>query len=41
MNDRIEVTVDECKYPQEDLKCDFSNAAEDYSNNYQRFLQLE
>ena len=28
------------KYQQEDFKCDFSGADEDYSNAYQRFLQL-
>ena len=27
-------------YPQEDSRCDFSDANEDYSNAYQRFLQL-
>ena len=31
--DRIEVRVNRYKYPQEDLKCDFSNANEDYSSS--------
>ena len=37
---RIEVRVNGYKYPQEDLKCDFSNTNEDYSNTFQQFLQL-
>ena len=36
---RIEVRVNGYKYPQENFKCDFSDANEDYSNAYQRFLQ--
>ena len=35
---RMEVRVN--GYPQEDLNCDFINANDDYSNAYQRFLQL-
>ena len=38
--ERIEVRVNGYKYPQEDFKCDFSDANEDYSNTYQQFLQL-
>ena len=33
--DRIEVTVNGYKYPQEDFRCDFGDANEDYSNAYQ------
>jgi len=36
--DRIEVTVNGYKYPQEDMKYNFSKANKDYSNVYQRFL---
>ena len=35
-----EVRVNGYKYPQEDFKCVFSDDNEDYSNAYQRFLQL-
>ena len=35
--DRIEVRVNGYKYQ---FECDFSNANEDYSNTYQRFLNL-
>ena len=38
--EKIEVRVNGYKYPQEELKCDFSNDNEDYSNAYQRFLHL-
>ena len=38
---KIEVRVNGYKYPQEDFKCDFSDANKDYSNAYQRFLQLD
>ena len=37
---RIEMTVNGYEYPQEYFKCDFSEAKEDYSNAYQRYLQL-
>ena len=36
----IEVSVNGYKYPQEDSKCHFSDANEDYSTSYLRFLQL-
>ena len=35
---RTEVRVNGYKYPQEDLKCDFSTNNRDYSDIYQRFL---
>ena len=36
----VEVRVNGYKYPQADLKCDFSKNTEDYSDAYQRFLHL-
>ena len=38
--DRIEVRVNGCEYPQEDFKQGFSDANEDCSIAYKRFLQL-